>query len=132
MDILKTISSQWRSSPWRSSVKNSVLKNSANFTGKHLCWTFLLIKLQVLWPATSLLQQICFPVNFTTFFRTSILKNICERLLLPIFPFYYTRKYQKIKGTIMFSGKMKRHTYTNWDFSINSRCNMKVTIWYTF
>ena len=32
--------------------KIGVLKNSANFTGKHLCWSFFLIKLQAQRPVT--------------------------------------------------------------------------------
>ena len=32
--------------------KKGVLKNLANFTGKHLCWSLFLIKLQVFRPAT--------------------------------------------------------------------------------
>ena len=32
----------------RFSVKEGVLKNFANFTGKHLCWNLLLLKLQAL------------------------------------------------------------------------------------
>ena len=36
----------YRSSHWRCSVKKGVLNNFANFTRKHLCWRFLLIKLQ--------------------------------------------------------------------------------------
>ena len=34
--------------------KKGVLKNFANFTGKHLCWSLFLIKLQVFRPATLL------------------------------------------------------------------------------
>ena len=32
--------------------KIEILKNFANSTGKHLCWSFFLIKLQALRPAT--------------------------------------------------------------------------------
>ena len=35
-----------RSSHWRCSVKKGVLNNFANFTGKHLCSSLILIKLQ--------------------------------------------------------------------------------------
>ena len=35
-----------KSSHWRCSVKKRALKNFANFTGKHLCWSLLFIKLQ--------------------------------------------------------------------------------------
>ena len=37
-----------RSSHRRYSVKNGVLKNSANFTGKHLCWSLFLSKITLL------------------------------------------------------------------------------------
>ena len=37
-----------RRSHGRCSVKKSVLKNLANFTGKQLCWSLFLIKLQAL------------------------------------------------------------------------------------
>ena len=60
----------------RCSVKKDVLKKFANFTGKRLCWSLFLIKLQ------AKLQHWCFPVKFAKSLRTSILKNICERLLL--------------------------------------------------
>ena len=43
--------------------KKDVLKNFKNFTGKHLCWSIFLIKLQT-----------C----------GSVLKNICKRLLLQL------------------------------------------------
>ena len=33
--------------------KTGVSRNVATFTEKHLCWSLFLIKLQVLWPATS-------------------------------------------------------------------------------
>ena len=61
----------FRSSHWGCSVKKGILKNLANFTGIHLCWNLFLIKLHAS------------PVKFVTFLRTSILKNICEQLLLP-------------------------------------------------
>ena len=35
-------------------MKKVVLKIFAIFTGKQLCWSLFLIKLQTLWPATSL------------------------------------------------------------------------------
>ena len=43
-----------RSSYWKSSVKTGVLKKFANFTGKSLCWSLFLIKLQFWGPATLL------------------------------------------------------------------------------
>ena len=51
---------QRRSNYHRCSVNKNVLQNFANFTGKHLC----------------------FPAKSGKFLGTSILKNICERLLL--------------------------------------------------
>ena len=58
--------------------KKSCSKNVANFTGIHLCWSLFLIKLQA---RPAILQHRCFPVKFATFLRTSLLKDICERLL---------------------------------------------------
>ena len=46
--------------PFSEAATGGVLKNFTNFTGKHLCWSLFLMKLQA----------------------TPILKNICERLLL--------------------------------------------------
>ena len=43
-----------RSSHRRYSLKKGVLKNSSNFTGKHLCWSLVLIKLQAFRYAASL------------------------------------------------------------------------------
>ena len=37
----------WRSNHRRWTIKNSVLKNFVISTGKHLCWSLFLIKLQV-------------------------------------------------------------------------------------
>ena len=61
-----------RSSHSRCSVRTGVLRNFTKFTGKHLCQSFFLIKLQ-----TSSLQLYfkkrlwhrCFPVNFVKFLR---------------------------------------------------------------
>ena len=55
--------------------KKGVLKNFAIFTGKHLFWSFFLIKLQGF-------TQVFFTVNIAKFLRALILKNIYERLLL--------------------------------------------------
>ena len=64
--------------------KKAVLKNFAIFTGKKLCWSLFLVRLQ----AEKRLQHRCFPMHIANFLTTSILKNISERLLL-IF-FYYS------------------------------------------
>ena len=60
----------FRSRHRRCSAKKGVLKTFAHFTGKHLCWSLL---------------QACNVIKFAKFakyLRTSILKNICERLIL--------------------------------------------------
>ena len=53
-------------------MKKGVLKTFANLTGKHLCWSLFLIKLQAFGLFTE---------KFAKFLRTAILKNIYERLL---------------------------------------------------
>ena len=44
--ILKTMKSDCRSSRLQMFIKISVLKNFESFTGKHLCWSLFLTKLQ--------------------------------------------------------------------------------------
>ena len=66
--------------------KKAALKNFPIFTGKGLCWSLCLIKLQNFRHATLLketsAQKFC--VNIAKFLKTPILKIICERLLLPL------------------------------------------------
>ena len=68
----------WKSqkqTPQRCSVKEDDLKNFANFTIKHLCRSFFLIKFR---PATLLkkkLQHRCFPLRLAKSLRTPVLKN---------------------------------------------------------
>ena len=50
----KGFSQVFRSSRLQMFVKIGVLKNLANFTGKHLCWSLFLIKLQLFKSATLL------------------------------------------------------------------------------
>ena len=53
--------------------KKAVFKNFAIFTGKHLCWSLFLIKLQALWRGTLFKkrhQHRCFPINIAKFLRT--------------------------------------------------------------
>ena len=57
---------QLRSSHSQMFFKIGVLKNVANFTGKHQCWSFFLIKL------FQRLQHRCFPVKFATFLKNTI------------------------------------------------------------
>ena len=68
-----------RSSHRRYSKKTGVLKNFSKLTGKHLGQSLFFNKVAGLSPAT---WYRCFPVNFAKFLRATILKNICERLLL--------------------------------------------------
>ena len=66
-------------------VAGGVFENFANFTGKHLCWSLFFTKLQAFRPATLLKKRLlhrCFLVKFEKFWRTAILKNTRERLLL--------------------------------------------------
>ena len=58
--------------------KKGFLKHFTIFTEKHLCWP---ASLQLYLKETP--TQV-FPVNITKLSRTSILKNICERLLWKI------------------------------------------------
>ena len=59
--------------------KIDVLKNFEIFTGKHLCWSLFLTKLQGFRPKRRL-QHRCFPVIIAKFLRIPSFKNICERL----------------------------------------------------
>ena len=63
--------------------KKAVLKNFAIFTEKHPCWSLFLNKKSGLqsWNfIKTRLQHRCFPVDIAKFSRTSVLKNIFERL----------------------------------------------------
>ena len=68
LHVTSCVYNMYRSSHQRCSLKKGVLKNLANFTGKHLCWSLFLIKLQA--------------------WGTPILKNICGRLLLYAIKYY--------------------------------------------
>ena len=79
----------FRSSHRSCSVEKGALKDSANFTGKHLCWSLFLITLQVFKAATLLKVYSYLDVflwNLWNFLRTLILQNIWERLLLFVSP----------------------------------------------
>ena len=58
------------------SVEKSVLKNLANFTRKHMFWSFFLINFAKNFVKKRLQHRRC-PAKFAKFLRTSILKNIC-------------------------------------------------------
>ena len=65
--------------------KKAISKNFTKFTGKHLCWSYVLIKLQTFQTSNFVNkrhQHRCFPANIANFLRTPILKIICERFLL--------------------------------------------------
>ena len=68
--------------------KKAVLKFFSIFTGKRLCWSLFLLKLQAFRSATFIkkgLEYRYFPVNIDKFLRTPDLKNIYERLFLLIY-----------------------------------------------
>ena len=72
-EILTVRRRNGRSSCSQIFIKISVFKNFAIFTGKHLCQSLFLRKLQDLKP-TSLLKgdsNRCFPVNIARFLRTT-------------------------------------------------------------
>ena len=61
-----------------------VLKNFVIFTGKHLCWSLFLIKLQACKFIEKRLEHWCFSLHVKKFLTTSVLENFRERLLLII------------------------------------------------
>ena len=61
-----------------------VIKNFANFTGKHLCWSPFLIKLQACNFIKKRLQYNCFPVKFRKFLRTLVFTEHLRWLFLNI------------------------------------------------
>ena len=65
--------------------QKGALKHFANFTGKHLCWSLVLIKLQARKSATLLKKSfwyMCFLVNFVKSLRTSFFTVHLQWLLL--------------------------------------------------
>ena len=50
-----------------------VLKDFVRFTGKHLCWSLFLIKLQACKSIEKRLKHWCFPLHVSKFLRTPIL-----------------------------------------------------------
>ena len=62
-------------------LQKGVLKNVTNFTGKHLCWSFILMKLQARRLATLLKGDSntgVFLVKFAKFLRTPFLSVFCS------------------------------------------------------
>ena len=76
------IGNKWvnKSSHRRALYQKDIFENLTNFTGKYLCWSLFLIKLQAFIKKE--LQHRYFLAKFTKFLRTPILKNICKQLLL--------------------------------------------------
>ena len=66
-------------------VTGGVLTNFVIFTGKHLCCSLFLIKLQACKFIEKRLQHWCFPLHVKKFLRTPILKSR-EWLVLIIQP----------------------------------------------
>ena len=64
-----------RNGHWRCSVKEAVHKKTSPILKENTCVGVFIKKR---------LQHRCFPVKIAKFLRTSILKNICDRLLLKI------------------------------------------------
>ena len=96
-----------RSSHQRCSVKKGVLKNLANFTEKDLCWSL-----------KKRLQHRCFPMNIAKFLRTSILKNICERVLPHTIK--YTILTTKLNHLVSLAKWLTVRIQTNWLWFLNS------------
>ena len=110
--------------------KKTVIKNFGIFTGKHLCWSLFLIKLQAfkpllrnetpvqvfcrqifknihfekhLWTATSRANQL------TGFYMMKTLSLTC---FIPLLSFYTPWKHQKSRGFLMFLRDIERD---QWD-----------------
>ena len=62
--------------------KKSAFKNFATFTGKYLCWSNFLIKLEGLKISKKDTPYVISQRNLWKFWKAPILKNICEPLLL--------------------------------------------------
>ena len=71
--------------------KKTVLNNFAIFTEKYLCWCLFFNKNAGLHACNSIKKRLkhrYFLVNIAKFLRTPILKNICEQLVLRVFPLW--------------------------------------------
>ena len=74
-----------------------LLKNFVLFTGKYLCQSLFFNEVGFLRGATLSIKGIqhrCFLVNIAKFLRITILKNICEWLLLQITEYKWDRGYR--------------------------------------
>ena len=78
---------------WKSIINSEVLYRKAilkNFLRKHVCLSLFLIKMQAYRSVNLLKRHSNTNILLTVigkFLRTAILKNICERLPLRVFPF---------------------------------------------
>ena len=77
---------KFKSSQRRCFIQKAVLNVFAIFTGKHLCWSLLSLKLKPWRPAVLLKKTPTevFYCEYCEILRTPILKNSCKRLLLYI------------------------------------------------
>ena len=122
--IKGTLAVNYRSSHRRRSVRKGVLKKLANFTGKHLCWSYL-FKMLILLLTKKRNQHKYFSVKFAKFLRTSISKNICERLLLKLVnPSGLTTKISLTENK-----KTKTNTYIS-PANTNSKTRNSIQIFY--
>ena len=102
MDWVKIVKN--RSSHRRCSIYKDISKNFAIFTGKHLCWSLFLIKLQAFRPT---------------------LKNICEQLLLKKEVLEVTGKMLKQK-TKKLKSLLNTHDFEGLTRSRNSHLALKL------
>ena len=77
-----TKAARGKSSCRRYSTESVFLKLLQKLTGKHLCWSLLLIMLRSYNFTKKELQYICFPVSFAKFLRITFLKNTYRWLVL--------------------------------------------------
>ena len=68
-------------------ASRNVLKNFVIFTGKHLCWSLFLIKLQVCKFIEKRLRRQCFPLHVRKLLRTPILKSTANGCFCLFFQF---------------------------------------------
>ena len=90
-----------KSSYPRCTVEKDALKNFTNFTGKHLCWSLFLIKLQG-WGPSALLKRntnaVVFQWNLWNFSEHLLLRTIANDCCC-IFMYVYLQYMKKIQLT---------------------------------
>ena len=70
----------FRSSHWRCSVRKGVLRNFSEFSGKHLCQSLFLIKLQAETTASDLSRVFSWSFLFTSFQQKNEMGNTLMEL----------------------------------------------------